>query len=103
MLTRAVEKGRITEIEKEATLGRLTSFNGLEDAQDAIFVIEAVVENIECEEVIISTVRSNCPLAYDISNKYFIFTNYRNCCCNRESRKSNWYAFYESCSGNEIG
>ncbi|WP_405097579.1 3-hydroxybutyryl-CoA dehydrogenase [Oceanobacillus sp. FSL H7-0719] len=47
LLTRAAEKERITENEKEQTLGRLTASSALEDAKDCDLVIEAIVENME--------------------------------------------------------
>lgn len=50
LLTRAVEKGRITDIEKEGTLGRLTSSTDLGDAHDADLVIEAVIENLDVKK-----------------------------------------------------
>ena len=46
-LTRAAEKERITENEKEQTLGRLRASSALEDAKDCDLVIEAIVENME--------------------------------------------------------
>lgn len=47
LLTRAAEKERITENEKEQTLGRLRASSALEDAKDCDLVIEAIVENME--------------------------------------------------------
>lgn len=47
LLTRAVEKERITESDKRQTLERLTASSTLEDAKDCDLVIEAIVENME--------------------------------------------------------
>lgn len=47
LLTRAVEKERINEEDKEATLARLTSSSSLEAASDCDLVIEAVIENMD--------------------------------------------------------
>ena len=47
LLARAVEKERMTEEEKQATMGRLTASSTLNDAQDCDLVIEAVVENMD--------------------------------------------------------
>lgn len=47
LLTRAVEKERITESDKKQTLERLTASSTLEDAKDCDLVIEAIVENME--------------------------------------------------------
>ncbi|MDN4492084.1 3-hydroxybutyryl-CoA dehydrogenase [Ureibacillus aquaedulcis] len=51
-LARDVEKGRKTEEEKEAILGRITMSLSLEDAQDADLVIEAATENMEIKQSI---------------------------------------------------
>jgi 3-hydroxybutyryl-CoA dehydrogenase len=45
-LSRQVEKGRMTEEEKEAILARIKPSTSLEDAREADFVVEAVVENM---------------------------------------------------------
>src|SRR5699024_8542926 len=47
LLTRAVKKERITEDEKQTTLGLLKPSNDLQDASDCDVVIEAVVENMD--------------------------------------------------------
>ncbi|MBC7106217.1 MAG: 3-hydroxybutyryl-CoA dehydrogenase, partial [Firmicutes bacterium] len=46
-LARDVSKGRLTEEEKAAVLGRLRGSTSLADAADADLVVEAVVENME--------------------------------------------------------
>lgn len=45
-LSRQVEKGRMTEEEKEAILARIKPSTSLEEAREADFVVEAVVENM---------------------------------------------------------
>lgn len=50
LLTRAVDKERITAEAKTATLARLTKSNSLEDAKDCDLVIEAIVENMEVKK-----------------------------------------------------
>ncbi|TXK87744.1 3-hydroxybutyryl-CoA dehydrogenase, partial [Parageobacillus sp. SY1] len=47
LLSRQVEKGKLTEEEKEATLSRLTPSTDLQNAAKADLVIEAVVENMD--------------------------------------------------------
>lgn len=47
LLTRAVEKERLTENDKTQTLGRLTGSSTLEDSKDCDLVIEAIVENMD--------------------------------------------------------
>jgi 3-hydroxybutyryl-CoA dehydrogenase len=46
-LSRGVEKGRLTEAEREATVARLTLTTDLADLADCDLVIEAVVEDLE--------------------------------------------------------
>ncbi len=45
-LARSVEKGRITDADKQAVLGRIKSSTSLEDAKDVDLAIEAAVENM---------------------------------------------------------
>ncbi|TFB19222.1 3-hydroxybutyryl-CoA dehydrogenase [Filobacillus milosensis] len=47
ILSRNVEKGRMTEDEKTATLNRVQTTSSLNDASDRDLVIEAVVENMD--------------------------------------------------------
>ncbi|MGM8214974.1 3-hydroxybutyryl-CoA dehydrogenase [Bacillaceae bacterium W0354] len=47
ILSRNVEKGRMTEDEKATTLQNITTTTSLEDASDCDLVVEAVVENME--------------------------------------------------------
>lgn len=51
LLSRSVEKERMTEEEKSATLGRLTATTDLQSAaKDADLVIEAVIENMDIKK-----------------------------------------------------
>lgn len=47
LLSRAVEKERMTEEDKTATLNRLTTSTNLQDASEADLVVEAVIENMD--------------------------------------------------------
>ncbi|MGB3261116.1 3-hydroxybutyryl-CoA dehydrogenase [Paenisporosarcina sp.] len=51
-LSRNVEKGRMTEDEKEQVLSRITKSLDLNDASDVDLVIEAAVENMEIKQQI---------------------------------------------------
>ncbi|MCZ8538598.1 3-hydroxybutyryl-CoA dehydrogenase [Paenisporosarcina quisquiliarum] len=51
-LSRNVEKGRMTEDEKEQVLSRITKSLDLNDASDVDLVIEAAVENMEIKQSI---------------------------------------------------
>ncbi|MFJ7697929.1 3-hydroxybutyryl-CoA dehydrogenase [Lysinibacillus fusiformis] len=51
-LSRDVEKGRKTEEEKAAILGRITMSLDLQDASDVDIIIEAAVENMEVKQSI---------------------------------------------------
>lgn len=75
LLSRSVEKERMTEEEKSAVLDRLTMTTAIEDANQADVVIEAVVENIDVKksvfqqldqvaskETILATNTSSLPL-----------------------------------------
>lgn len=51
-LSRNVEKGRMTENEKQAVLNNITKSLSIEDAKDVDIVIEAAVENMEIKQSI---------------------------------------------------
>src|SRR5699024_6637939 len=50
LLSRAVEKGKMAENEKEGTLSRLTGTTDLGDVHEADLVIEAVIENLDVKK-----------------------------------------------------
>lgn len=60
-LSRNVEKGRMTEDEKTAVLGRITSSLDLKDAHDVDIVIEAAVENMAIKHSIFKTLDEVAP------------------------------------------
>ncbi|MCM3087161.1 3-hydroxybutyryl-CoA dehydrogenase [Bhargavaea ginsengi] len=51
-LSRGVEKGRMTEEDKNAALGRIRKSTDLSDAKDADLIIEAAVEKMEIKQSI---------------------------------------------------
>lgn len=60
-LSRDVEKGRKTEEEKQAILGRITMSLDLQDAEDVDIVIEAAVENMEIKQSIFKQLDEIAP------------------------------------------
>ncbi|TWT06946.1 3-hydroxybutyryl-CoA dehydrogenase [Planococcus sp. CPCC 101016] len=60
-LSRNVEKGRMTEEEKAAVLGRITPSLDLKDAHDVDIVIEAAVENMAIKHSIFKTLDEVAP------------------------------------------
>ncbi|EGQ26685.1 MULTISPECIES: 3-hydroxybutyryl-CoA dehydrogenase [Sporosarcina] len=60
-LTRNVEKGRMTEEEKQAVLGRFTKSLDLQNAKNADIVIEAAVENMEVKTSIFAELDKITP------------------------------------------
>lgn len=60
-LSRNVEKGRMTEDEKTAVLGRITKSLDLQDAQDVDIVIEAAVENMDIKKSIFAKLDGIVP------------------------------------------
>ena len=59
-LQRGVDKGRMTEDEKKAVLGRITGTTDLGDLSGCDLVVEAVVENIEVKKKIFGTLDTTC-------------------------------------------
>jgi len=60
-LSRNVEKGRMTEDEKNAVLGRITKSLDLQDAHDVDIVIEAAVENMDIKKSIFEKLDGIAP------------------------------------------
>jgi len=60
-LTRDVEKGRKTEDEKAAVLGRITMSLDIKDAHDVDIIIEAAVENMEIKQSIFKQLDEIAP------------------------------------------
>ncbi|KMY29086.1 3-hydroxybutyryl-CoA dehydrogenase [Lysinibacillus xylanilyticus] len=60
-LTRDVEKGRKTEDEKVAILGRISMSLDLQDASDVDIIIEAAVENMEIKQSIFKQIDQIAP------------------------------------------
>ncbi|MFE3574198.1 3-hydroxybutyryl-CoA dehydrogenase [Lysinibacillus sp. NPDC059133] len=60
-LTRDVEKGRKTEDEKAAILGRISMSLDLQDASDVDIIIEAAVENMEVKQSIFKQIDQIAP------------------------------------------
>lgn len=60
-LARNVEKGRLTEEEKTAVLGRITPSINLQDASDVDLVIEAAVENMDIKRSIFAQLDDIAP------------------------------------------
>lgn len=60
-LTRDVEKGRKTEEEKEAVLGRITMSLDLQDASEVDIIIEAAVENMDIKQSIFKQLDALAP------------------------------------------
>jgi 3-hydroxybutyryl-CoA dehydrogenase len=60
-LSRNVEKGKMTEEEKQAVLSRLTLSTDLGDGKDVDFVVEAVTENMAIKTEIFKKLDEVCP------------------------------------------
>jgi 3-hydroxybutyryl-CoA dehydrogenase len=60
-LSAGVERGKLTQADKEATLARLRGTTTLEDFRDCDLVIEAAIENMEEKKRIFSTLAKVCP------------------------------------------
>ena len=59
-LERMVEKGKLTEEEKDACMGRLTISSTVEPAADADLVIEAIFENLDAKRAIFQQLDNVC-------------------------------------------
>lgn len=60
-LSRAVEKGKLAQPDKDAALSRIKGVVGLESFTDCDLVIEVVIENMEEKKRVFSTLDRVCP------------------------------------------
>jgi 3-hydroxybutyryl-CoA dehydrogenase len=67
ILTRSVDKGKITETEKESILGRISTSTDLKDMAAADFVVEAATENETLKFKIFKDLDKICPPATILS------------------------------------
>lgn len=61
LMTRNVDKGRMTDEEKQAAFSRLSRSTSIEDAKDVDLVIEAIVENMEVKTKVFRTLDEVAP------------------------------------------
>jgi 3-hydroxybutyryl-CoA dehydrogenase len=59
-LTRSVEKGRITEEDKNNVLSKITGTIKMEDLKDVDFIVEAVIENLDIKKKVYAELESLC-------------------------------------------
>ncbi|PIE71423.1 MAG: 3-hydroxybutyryl-CoA dehydrogenase [Deltaproteobacteria bacterium] len=60
-LSRSVSKGKMTEDEKAAILGRIQKSTSLEDAKDCDLIVEAIVENMDIKAKVFSELDKIAP------------------------------------------
>jgi len=60
-LARSVEKGRISQQDKDAVLGRIKGTTNTKDFSDCDLVIEAAIENLELKKKIFAELDGICP------------------------------------------
>jgi 3-hydroxybutyryl-CoA dehydrogenase len=67
-LARGVEKGRLTEAERDAALARLTTTTDLADLAGCDLVIEAIVEELEPKQALVAELSALAPEAILATN-----------------------------------
>ncbi|MDP2917519.1 MAG: 3-hydroxybutyryl-CoA dehydrogenase [Dehalococcoidia bacterium] len=60
-LTKAVDKGKLAQKDKDAILGRIKGTTSVKDFSDCDLVIEAAIENIELKKKIMAELDRICP------------------------------------------
>ncbi len=61
MLAKGVEKGKVTQADMDATMGRLKGTTKLEDLKDCDIVIEAIIENLDAKREAFQVLDKVCP------------------------------------------
>jgi len=60
-LAKSIEKGKISEQDKDATLGRIKGTTNINDFSDCDLVIEAVTENMDLKKKVFAELDKVCP------------------------------------------
>jgi len=60
-LTRGVERGKVTQEDKDATLARIKGTTNTKDFSDCDLIIEAAVENLDLKKKIFAELDKTCP------------------------------------------
>jgi 3-hydroxybutyryl-CoA dehydrogenase len=60
-LTKSVEKGKMTQVDKDALMDRLKGTVNMSDFSDCDYVVEAVVENLELKRKVFAELDKICP------------------------------------------
>lgn len=61
VLTRSVDKGRLSQEDKDATLARIKGTTNTKDFSDCDLVIEAVIENMDVKKQVFAELDKVCP------------------------------------------
>ena len=61
VLTKSVEKGRLSQADKDAILGRIKGTTNMKDFNDRDLMIEAAVENMDLKRKIFAELDKTCP------------------------------------------
>jgi len=61
ILTRSVEKDRISQEDKDATLARIKGTTNIKDFSDCDLVIEAIIENMDLKKKVFAELDKICP------------------------------------------
>lgn len=60
-LTKSIEKGKISQQDKDATLGRIKGITNISDFSDCDLIIEAVIENMDLKKKVFAELNKICP------------------------------------------
>jgi len=60
-LSKSVEKGKIAQQDKDATLGRLKGTTNMNDFSDCDLVVEAIIENMDLKKKLFAELDKICP------------------------------------------
>ena len=74
-MSKSVARGKMTEEQKQETLGRIKTTTNLELMADVDVVIEAVIENMELKKNIFAELDRIVPRRSDSGNEYVLDVN----------------------------
>ena len=102
-LTKLVAKEKMTQADKDAAMGRITSFVEItEDGmKDVDLVVEAAIEDMKIKAQIFKNLGEKCPAHTIFGIKYVVLAHYEDCRRYQPSGQSYRHAFLQPCAGHE--
>ena len=103
ILTKNVDKGKMSPEDRDAVLGRIKTTVNLQDMAAADVVIEAATENEALKFQIFRELDAICAAPDDPGQQYLLHSHRPHCRANQETRQGHRHALHEPGAGHATG